>query len=149
MADFVFNISLGEAKKFAKLDGGVNDALILVPVETTGIEADATLRDYDDLSALLAGTSNEQTTAGRKTISSATITIDDTNNRVDVDIADQTYTGLTGNAIAALLLCYDPDTTAGTDTSIVPLTKHDWAVTPDGSDVVAVINAAGFYRAQG
>ena len=147
MADFVFNIAKGEVKKYCKLDGGANDALIIVPLETTGLEADATLKDYDDLAALLAGTSNEQTTMGRKTVSSATITVDDTNERVDIDIADQTWTAATGNAISKLLVCYDPDTTAGTDSSIVPLTAHDFVVTPDGSDIVAVINAAGFFRA--
>ena len=147
MADFVFNIAKGEVKKYCKLDGGANDALIIVPLETTGLEADATLKDYDDLAALLAGTSNEQTTMGRKTVSSATITVDDTNERVDIDIADQTWTAATGNAISKLLVCYDPDTTAGTDSSIVPLTAHDFVVTPDGSDIVAVINAAGVFRA--
>jgi hypothetical protein len=29
----------------------------------------------------------------------------------------------------------------------VPLTQHDFAVTPDGSSITAVLNAAGFFRA--
>jgi hypothetical protein len=37
--------------------------------------------------------------------------------------------------------------TGGTDANLVPLTQHDFAITPDGSDVTAVINAAGFFRA--
>lgn len=146
MADLVFNIALGKVKYYAELPAA-SDALVVVPLETTGLEADGTLRDYDDLSALLAGTSNEQTTAGRKSITSVTVTVDDTNNRVDIDFADQTWTGLTGNAISALLVCYDGDTGAGTDANITPLTKHDWVVTPDGSDVTAVVATAGFYRA--
>ena len=146
MADFVFNISKGEVKNYCKLSA-TNDALIIVPIETSGLETDATLKDYDDLSALLAGTSNEQTTMGRKNLTAATITVDDTNDRVDIDIADLTWTGATGNAISALLVCFDPDTTTGTDTTVVPLTKHDFVVTPDGSDVTAVIAAAGFFRA--
>lgn len=97
------------------------------------------------MSALLAGATNEQTTAGRKTITSVTVTVDDTNDRVDIDFADQTWTALTGNAIGALLVAYDPDTTGGTDSTLVPLTKHDWAITPDGSDVTATV--ANFYRA--
>ena len=40
-----------------------------------------------------------------------------------------------------------PNTTGGTDSSIIPLTCHDFAVTPDGSDIIAQINAAGFFRA--
>lgn len=146
MADLVMNIALGKVKYYAELPAA-SDALVVVPLETTGLEADATLRDHDDLAALLGGTSNEQTTAGRKTITSVTVTVDDTNNRVDIDFADQVWTGLTGNAISALLVCYDGDTGAGTDANITPLTKHDWVVTPDGSDVTAVVATAGFYRA--
>lgn len=143
MADVVFNIALGKVKYYAELPA-TNDALIVIPLES-GLEADATLRDYDDVAALLAGTTNEQTTAGRKTVTSVTVTVDDTNNRVDIDIADQVWTDLTGNAIGALLIAYDPDTTAGTDSTLIPLTKHDWSITPDGSDVTATV--ANFYRA--
>jgi hypothetical protein len=152
MTDFVFNIAKGRVHQLAKnVDDGspANSRLIAVPIETSGIEADAALKDHDTLSALLAGTSNEQTTMGRKTIAAAdiTITVDDTNERVDIDIADLVWTGATGNAISAIVICYDPDNTAGTDADLIPLTKHDFVVTPDGSDVTAVVNAAGFYRA--
>ena len=147
MADFIFNISKGEFKKYCKLDGGANDALIVVPIEATGVEADDTVNNYDDLAALLAAANNEQTTMGRKTISSVTITVDDTNNRVDCDVADQVWAGATGNAVSDLFFGYDPDTTAGTDSSIVPLSWHDFSVTPDGSDITAQIAAAGFARA--
>ena len=144
MADFVFNVAKGKVKYYAELPG-TNDALIVIPLESSGLEADATLKDYDTVSALLAGTTNEQTTAGRKTITSVTVTPDDTNDRLDLDFADQTWTALTGNAIGALLVAYDPDITGGTDADLIPLTKHDWAITPDGSDVTATVNV--FFRA--
>jgi len=146
MADFVFNISKGEVKNYCKLSAA-NDAIVVVPAESSGLEADATLKDYDDLSTLMAGTTNEQTTMGRKTATSTTITVDDTNDRVDIDIVDFTWTAATGNAVGALLFCWDGDTTSGTDANIVPLTKHDFAVTPDGSDITAQIASAGFFRA--
>lgn len=146
-SDFTFNIALGAVKNYAALGGGANDALIVVPIETTGIEADDTLNNYDTLSDLLAAANNEQTTVGRKTITSTTITVDDTNNLVDIDIADQTYTAATGNAIGKILVCYDTDTTGGDDTNIVPLTAHAVSITPDGNDVLLQINAAGFFRA--
>jgi hypothetical protein len=44
-------------------------------------------------------------------------------------------------------MCYDNDTTAGTDANIVPMTKHDFTVTPDGTDITGVIATAGFGRA--
>jgi hypothetical protein len=147
MADFISNIAKGKIKYYAELSGGANDAFLVVLIETTGLETDATLKDYDDLSTLIAGTSNEQTNQARKVISSVTITVDDTNDRVDIDVADQTYTALAGNAISAALFCYDPDTTTGTDTTVSPLSKHDFVITPDSSDVNMVIAAAGLQRA--
>ena len=146
MADFVFNIAKGKAGYYAGLPA-TNDALIAVPLEAAGLEAAATLKDYDDLASLLAGSSNEQTTLGRKTITAVTPTIDDTNDRLDVDIADLVWTASAGNAVGAVIICYDPDTTGGTDSSLIPLTYHDAAFTPDGTDVTVQIAAAGFYRA--
>lgn len=146
MADFVFNIAKGKVKYYAEL-GASADAIIIVPIETSGIEADSVLKDYDNLSALLAAANNEQTTMGRKTGASVSINVDDTNERLDIDIADITWTAATGNAISKLLFCYDDDTGAGTDTSIIPLTAHDFSVTPDGSDITAQIATAGFFRA--
>ncbi|MFI8872466.1 hypothetical protein [Streptomyces sp. NPDC055243] len=138
MANIVFNVALGKIASLAALPA-TNDALIAVPIETSGIVADSVMRDYDDLGALLAGASNEQTTMGRKTLTGVTVTVDDTNDRVAVDAADISWTAATGNAISAIVICYDPDTTGGTDADIVPLTKHDFTLTPDGSDVSATV----------
>jgi len=147
MANIPFNIALGKIRYYCELPAAA-DALILVPVETTGLEADASLRDYDDLAALLAGTTNEQVTIGRKTLSSGVvITVDDTNNWVDIDVPDQTWVGSSGNQVGALIFCYDPDTGVGTDSTLVPLTKHDWVMDPQG-DITAQIAPAGFFRAQ-
>ncbi|WUI02094.1 hypothetical protein OHR68_09890 [Spirillospora sp. NBC_00431] len=144
MANIVFNIALGKVKYYAELPAA-NDALIVVPIETTGIVTDATMRDYDNLSLLLAGASNEQTTMGRKTLANVTVTVDDTNDRVALDCDDVVWLAASGNAVSALVICYDPDTTGGTDSDIVPLSKHDFAITPDGSDVTATV--ADFLRA--
>lgn len=146
MGDIVFNIAKGKAAYYATLPAA-NDALIAVPIETTGIESDATLRDYNDLSAILAAANNEQTTMGRKTLASVAVTVDDTNDRTDVDAADITWTAATGNAISALVICYDPDTTAGTDADLIPLVKLDAVATPAGGDITFQFNAAGFFRA--
>lgn len=146
MSDIVFNVAKGAVAYYATLPA-TNDALLAVPIETTGIVSDAVMRDYDDLSTLLAGASNEQTTMGRKTLASVTVTIDDANDRVDVDCADFTWTAASGNAISAIVICYDGDTTGGTDANIIPLTKHDFVSSPDGSDLTAQVAAAGFFRA--
>ncbi|MFL1904764.1 hypothetical protein ACJWDR_37525 [Streptomyces tauricus] len=139
MANIVFNIALGRLAYYASLPA-TNDALIMVPIETSGIVADSVMRDYDDLGALLGGASNEQTTMGRKTLASVTSAVDDTNDRWNMDAADVTWTEATGNAISAVVICYDPDTTGGTDADLIPLTKHDVTMTPDGSDFTLTIS---------
>lgn len=144
MSNIVFNIALGRLAYYTSLPAA-NDALILVPLESSGLETDAVLRDKDDLAAVVAGTTNEQTTAGRKTLASVTITIDDTNDRVALDAADVTWTSPTGNAIGAVVICYDPDTTVGTDADLIPLTKHDLTWTPDGNNFT--LSIADFFRA--
>jgi len=156
MADFVFNIAKG---RVAELANRVNDndptnaVLVLAVLATSGIEADATLLDKDDFSALVSGTTNEVTNTNyaRKTIDntgSITVTTDDTNDRVDVDMPDQTWSAIAaGDGWNDLVVGYDSDSTAGTDANIVPLTQHDFVVTPDGSDITVQFNSAGFFRA--
>lgn len=154
MADFVFNIAKGRVVELARrVDGNdpTNSALIIVVIDA-GAVTDATMKDIDDLSTLL-GSVTERASSGwaRKTLTDSDITIattpDDTNDRYDIDIPDQTWTAVTAGAATDLIICYDSDTTGGTDANIIPLTCHDFAVTPDGSDVTAVINSAGFFRA--
>jgi hypothetical protein len=139
MGDFVFNIAKGKVAYYAGLPAA-SDALIAIPIEASGVESDATLRDYDTVADLLAAANNEQSTMGRKTLASVTVTVDDTNDRADVDSADITWSAATGNAISDVLICYDPDTGAGTDADLIPLTWHDFSVTPDGSDIVATVS---------
>jgi len=156
MADFVFNCSKGRvAELYNRVDVSdpTNAVLVIVVLATSGLEADATLIDLDTLSAVLAGTTNEVTNTNyaRKVLSDSDLSAlspDDTNNRMDVDIPDQTWTAVaSGDGWSKLLICYDPDSTGGADTAIIPLTAHDFVLTPDGSDITAQINAAGFFRA--
>lgn len=156
MANFVFNIAKGRVVEYVnRVDSNdpTNSALIIVVLATSGLESDATLIDKDDLAAVVAGTTNEVTNTNyaRKTLTDSDIALsapDDTNDRYDVDIPDQTWTAVAaGDGWSKLLVCYDSDTTGGTDANIIPLTAHDFVVTPDGSDITAQIAAAGFFRA--
>lgn len=152
MADLVFNIAKGRAAARADLPLS-NDALILVLLKTAGIEADGTLQDYATLSALLAAANDEADFTGyaRRTLASVVVTTDNTNNRVDVDAADPaayTNSGGSAQAVSAAVVCYDPDTTTGTDTTLEPQVKLDSVVTFDvGVATSLSFNAAGFYRA--
>lgn len=156
MADFVYNIAKGRvAELYNRVDTNdpANSALIILILATSGVESDATLKDLDTVTALVAGTTNEVTNSGyaRKVLTDADIVAfapDDTNDRVDLDIPDQTWTAVAaGDGWNDLVVAYDNDTTGGTDANIVPCTQHDFVVTPDGSDITAQIAAAGFYRA--
>jgi hypothetical protein len=150
MADGVFNIAKGRAAYYATLPA-TNDALVLVLFKTV-LDADSALVDRTTLAAITAASNVEAdfTNYARKTLTSVTVTVDNTNDRVDVDIADQTWTaagGTTNNTLAKLIIGYDPDTTGGTDSDIIPLTHHDFVTTTDGSDLLAQIATSGFYRA--
>jgi hypothetical protein len=142
MANKVTNIGKGRFVYYAGLPA-TNDALIAVVLEATGLEADDALQDYDDLAALLAAASNEQTTMGRKTLAGVVVNVNDTTNIASIDCNDITWTAATGNATGKLVVCYDPDTTGGTDSTLIPLTLHDFSVTPDGTDITVQIDSAG------
>ena len=154
MADFTFNIAKGRAVQLAmNVDGGspANSRLIVHVFDDTGATED-NLVDADTIAALEAVTNvTERQTNGweRKVLTGAdvTVTVDDTNNRIDVDIPDQTWTAVTSGAATRLVISYDPDNATGTDSDLIPLVCMDFAITPDGSDVVAVVNAAGAFRA--
>lgn len=155
MADFIFNRSKGRFVEFAERVNGndpTNSALILDVLATSGVETDAVLRDKDDFSALVSGTTNFVTQSSiRKTLDQTggiTVTYDDTNDRVDVDFPDQTWTAVAaGDGWNDLVIGYDNDTTGGTDSNILPISLHDFVVTPDSSDITVQLNAAGFARA--
>lgn len=155
MADQIFNIALGRvAELYNRVDSNdpTNSALVVIAWNTSA--TDATIKDLDTVAAIEADANTaEIANSGysRKVLTDADIVAfapDDTNNRVDLDIPDQTWTAVAaGTAITDLSVNYDSDTTGGTDSNIVPLTWHDFTITPDGSDIVAQIAAAGFFRA--
>jgi hypothetical protein len=91
MANIVFNIAKGRVVEYynrVKGNDPANSALIIMPLETSGLEADSVLIDKDDFAALVSGATNEQTTMGRKTLTDADLASlpapDDTNDRYDI-----------------------------------------------------------------
>lgn len=156
MADFIFNIAKGRVVEYynrVKGNDPANSALVVVAINANG-DTDATMKDRDDLAALLGGTANEVTNTNyaRKVLTDADLAAlpapDDTNDRYEIDIPDQTFAAIAaGDGWTDIIICYDPDTTVGTDSAIIPLTCHDFPVTPDGTDILMQVNAAGFFRA--
>ncbi|HSF94784.1 MAG TPA: hypothetical protein VLA52_07135 [Thermohalobaculum sp.] len=145
MADGIFNISKGAFAEKIR-DTGSKTLILLLKVN----EAEAALLDHDNLSVLLGAAGNTEadfTGYVRKTAIVETLTVDDTNDRVDVDIPDQTWTaagGATNNTLTKLVSAYEE---AAADTTRIPSSHHDFSVTTDGSDLTAQINAAGLMRA--
>lgn len=156
MANQVFNIAKGRIAELynrIKTNDPANSAFIVVALATTGLETDAALLDKATLADVLAGTTDEATNAGyvRKVLTDvelAAFAPDNVNDRTDLDIPDQLWTAVAaGSGWSKILICYDSDTTLGTDANIIPLTMHDFVIVPDGSDITAQVAAAGFFRA--
>lgn len=144
MADFVFNVAKGKAAE--KVADAATSVGVMI-LATAGLESDATLKDKTTLTDLVSGATNEVTNGGysRKTGITGTVTIDQANDRVDLDIPDQTFVAIAaGDGWSKAIIFLDE---GGTDATRIPLTAHDFVVTPDGSDITAQVAAAGFYRA--
>lgn len=149
MVAVVPNIAKGKVAYLAGLPAA-NDALIAVPIHTTSVPTAEQFRDADTLAALLAiGTEN--TTMTRKTLASVTVNVDDTANEVWVDSDNLSYTSgqmaAAGGAVSKLVICYDPDTTGGTDSALIPLVALDMVVTPDDNAFEYQFGATGWYAA--
>jgi hypothetical protein len=153
MADFVFNIAKGRVVElFNRVD--VNDPaaaiLTVIPVDVAAV-SDATLRDLDDFAAIITAGVTERAATGwnRKTLTDTDITMpapNDAGDSYDIDIADLVWTAVTAGAVTDIIICYS-SVGSPTNAQLLPLTQQDFAITPDGSDVTGVVNAAGFFRA--
>lgn len=152
MADFIFNIAKGRFARYCDLPEA-NDAVGMLLLVASGLEADATLIDYDTVAAILAAANDEATFTGyaRMTLASVAVTVDDTNNRVDVDATDPSaITNSSGGSVAVgkAIIYYDADTTGGTDANLIPMVGLDCVVTFDiGVPVTLSFASAGFARA--
>ena len=150
MASGVFTVSRGIFRYYAGLPAAA-DALLVVLLKSSGLQADDTLNNHDTLAAVLgANVEADFTNYARKVVTaSVTITEDDTNNWVSIDMPDLTWVsagGAANNILGKLIVCYRPDT-ASADAAVIPVTYHDLATTTDGLDLTVQLNAAGFYRA--
>ena len=156
MADFVFNVAKGHISEYATrilANDPANSAFVVVLLKAS--VADGTAKDLDTLALVLANGSTDESDATdyvRKTITDSgeglTRTIDDSNDRIDIDVSDIVWTGLggaTNNTLTDVLFCYDSDTAGGADTNIVPCTQHDFALTTQDTDVT--VQVANFFRA--
>lgn len=158
MANIVFNIAKGSIAELANRvnsNDPTNSAFVVILLSAQ--DTDANMIDYNDVSALLGDAQVTEATFTnyvRQTVTSITVTVDDTNDRVDIDMADQTWSSAGGtldNTIVAAVIAYDGDTTAGTDANLIPLVKLDinggTGRATNGNDATLSFDNAYFYRA--
>jgi len=153
MANYVFGTAgLGKIRSLADdvLAGG-NDAFIWIPMLTSGTAEQAeTLADFAAVEA--DANFSEQTTGGWARIThdetgdGLVSAFDATNNRWEVDSNDLVWAAPSTNTVG-LIVCYDPDTTSGTDSTLVPLLHLDMVVTGNSQQVTFQFNAEGWFNA--
>lgn len=158
MADTMINPGKGRAVELyrnIKDNTRVNAAFIVVLLKAS--EADAVLEDYLTLDALLVAAGNTEanfTNYARKTLDDTALAAfpapNNTTNKYEITFPDQVYTdagGALNNTMTKLLLCYDDDTTGGTDVNIVPIGAYDYAGVTDGSTITIQFPADAFNAA--
>jgi len=145
MADFVFNIAKGRIRELVA-DHPTQIKILLLKVADT----DATMKDTDTITALLATTADEAdfTNYGtRQTLANLAATVDDGTDTVEIDCDDVVYTsagGAANNDIEDAIIFWDPGTGDG---NAVPLVCLDAAFTTNGQNVTLQIHADGFWGA--
>lgn len=128
------NISLGREVQLydnVKSNSPANSALIMLVLETGSANGVQGLKDFDTVAAITAGgyTEVNNTNYARKTLTDADLaawTPDDTNNWILLVLPLQTFPNISaGDSWDIVVVAYDPDTTAGTDTTLVPITASE------------------------
>lgn len=174
MADFTFTLMKGRVAYYHGRVTGITAGtsgpetvaatagatLIGVLLQQTSLEGDTSMQDKYTLASLLStgtGTSIECTATNysRYQFTPVAASPDFTGNTMTLDLDNASWTNLgtsggavgtsgPNNTIGKLLICYKPS--GATDTTILPLTAHDFSVTAtDGSTLTATVNA--YYRA--
>lgn len=149
------NIAKGRAVELAHRinnNDPANSVFVLVAlVSTASLDV---LKDYDTLAAVIADANTaEATNTGYARIvldntDSITVTVDDVGDLQFVDFPDQAFGPVNaGDDFTHLLVGYDPDSTGGTDTAIVPVNISDFDISPNGGLVNVIVAAGGVVSA--
>ena len=157
MADKVFDIALGRIGELARnvASGSPTNSAIVVVLLKAQEGTEDNMLSRATLSEVLANGSTEAnfTNYARKNVtgSDVSVLVDSTNNRATVTIPNQLYTnagGALNNSLVAALICYDDDTTSGSDANIIPLSKLDLSYTTDGTSMMVAFTSSYFHRTE-
>lgn len=144
---FIFDNAKGRwVEKYLLPLGGDNIGVVLL--QSSGLQVDSTLNNYATLSTLLASNTEAAFTNYARiwlSGSSITVSVNTSTGVTTVSISSQVWNsagGATNNTLGALLTVYRP-TSATADSGILPLTKHEFAVSTTGGNLTATISSIG------
>ena len=144
MADVMFNVGKGrvvELYKQIKNNNPANAAFVVVVLKA--VEADSVIKDVANLSLLLAAAGNAEadfTNYARIELTDAELAAwpnpNNTTDKYEITWPALQFVdagGVSDNNLTKTILCYDEDTTLGTDANITPLAAFDYVKVTDGS----------------
>lgn len=147
MGNILFDFAKGRwVEKYLLPVGG--DNIIVVLLQSSGLQSDSSLGDYSDLHTLLASNAEATfTNYGRIVLSgvSITVSVNTGTGITTVDIPDEVWNsagGATNNTLGALLTCYRKISTDA-DTAILPVSKHDFTASTTGGNLTAAVPSIG------
>jgi len=152
----LFNQAKGRFTYYALLPAA-NDAIVWAifqkPTDPNATwNQDAVLQDFDSLADIVANGAVEATFTGYARVAQTTVTSgppDDTDNSWSVDSPDVVWSPRSAQNIVRIACFYDPDTTTGTDSDLIPLFADDFVMTtPTSGTITYVVNALGWGKAQ-
>ncbi len=138
-----FNVAKGAA---AGLVDAHPNALVALLLRIQA--ADDVMEDLDTVADLLAGDATEAdfTNYARKTGLAGVTEVDDECNKVKLSVSTLTWEnagGATNNSLVKLVIAIQ---TGADDTTLIPLTHHNFKILTNGSAIQADFHAEGFYK---
>ncbi len=146
MADLIPNISKGRgAELYWRVENNdpAGSVLVIIPIQA-GSVTDAQLRDADTFAAMVTLGVTELNANGWARViytdtNTTALTVDDTNDRMPVDIPDVALGSPTTGTSTDIVVCYDQVAGSGTDADLVPLAVLDFAHIPNGAPVTMAL----------
>ena len=142
MTAIVFNVAKGKVAAYydrVKGNDPATSALVLTPLEASGLESDSVLIDATTVAAVVSGTTNKQSTMGEKVLTDAALAAiplaDNTTDSNARSLPSVDWLAATGNDVGAMLVAYRPDTSTPSDTTDIPLTMFTYQQSPVGADI--------------
>src|SRR5690606_32621901 len=152
---FVFNIAKGRFAEFynrVKNNDPSTSAFVAVAVNTSAF--DATLQDLDTLADVLAGSDTDELNNlgySRVVLTDSDfvpLSPDDSDDVMRITLPTLNFGEVeAGMSTTNIIIGYDANTGSGTDADIIPVSCHEYAVSPNGTEMTATVGAFGLIQA--